>query len=81
MLKDKLEELIKASMAKLNDDAMKIAKSSTQAVADSIAGRKIPQSGDAFPEFTLTDSKGAEHKSKELVANGQLILTFFRGGW
>lgn len=81
MLKDKLQKLIEASMAKLTDDAKKIAMSSTQAVADSIAGRKIPKAGDAFPEFTLADSTGKEHKSKDLVAGGQLILTFFRGGW
>ena len=81
MLKEKLQEIIDASAIKLTDEAKAIAGSATQAVADSIAGRSIPQVGDAFPEFVLPDSQGIVHRSTDLVGQGQLILTFFRGGW
>jgi len=81
MLKEKLQAIMAASAGKLSDEAMSVVMSSTQAVADSIGGRKIPAVGDAFPEFALADSTGKEHNSKDLIGSGQLILTFFRGNW
>ena len=81
MLKEKLQAIMAASAGKLSEEAMSVVMSSTQAVADSIGGRKIPAVGDAFPEFTLADSTGKEVNSKDLLGSGQLILTFFRGHW
>ncbi len=81
MLKDKLQEVMAASASKLSDEAKTVVMAATQAVADSISSRKIPAVGDAFPEFTLPDSTGKSHSSKDLVDNKQLILTFFRGSW
>ena len=81
MLKEKLEKVMAASAGKLSDEAKSVVKGATQAVADSIAGRKIPAVGDAFPEFSLTDSTGKIVNSKDLVDGKQLILTFFRGNW
>ena len=72
---------MEASASKLTPEAKATAVGATQAVADSISGRSIPKVGDAFPEFTLPDSQGVEHRSTDLVAKGQVILTFFRGSW
>ena len=81
MLKERLQEIMAASAAKLSAEAKSVVMNATQAVADSIADRKIPAEGDAFPEFALPDSTGQVHNSKELVDNKQMILTFFRGSW
>jgi hypothetical protein len=81
MLKEKLQKTMAASAAKLSDEAKSVVMKATQAVADSIGSRKIPTVGDAFPEFSLPDSTGRIHKSKDLVDAKQLILTFFRGSW
>ena len=81
MLKEKLQKTMAASAAKLSDEAKSVVMGATQAVADSIGTRKIPVVGDALPEFTLADSTGKSHSSKELVDSKQLILTFFRGSW
>ena len=81
MLKEKLQEIMAASAGKLSAEAMSVVMKTTQAVNDSIGGRKIPAVGDAFPEFTLPDTTGKSHSSKDLVDNKQLILTFFRGSW
>ena len=70
-----------ASDAMLSDEAKSVVMGATQAVADSIGGRKIPAVGDALPEFSLADSTGKTHDSKQLVDSKQLILTFFRGSW
>lgn len=81
MLKEKLQEIMAASAGKLSEEAMSVVMGATQAVADSIEGRKIPEVGDAFPEFALPDSTGKVHNSRDLVDAKQLILTFFRGSW
>jgi len=81
MLKNKLQEIMAASASKLTAEAMAVVKESTQAVADSITDRKIPDVNDALPEFALPDSTGKTHRSKDLVDAKQLILTFFRGSW
>ena len=37
--------------------------------------------GDKFPAFELPDSKGKQISSTELLAQGPLVLSFYRGGW
>jgi peroxiredoxin len=39
------------------------------------------KSGDTMPEFELPDSAGKLVASRELLARGPLVLSFFRGGW
>lgn len=81
MLKEKLQVLIDQSAGKIPAEAMSVIKQSMQEVADSIASRKIPKLGDTMPEFDLADSNGNSHSSGSLIADGQLIVSFFRGGW
>lgn len=81
MLKEKLQELIEKSAGKVPDAAKSVMSAATQAVADSIAGRKIPKIGDELSAFELPNSKGEVQNSSDLVKDGHVILTFFRGGW
>lgn len=81
MLKEKLQEVMAASAGKLSEEAMSVVMGATQAVSDSISGRKIPAVGDVFAEFALPDSTGKTSSSSDLVNSKQLILTFFRGSW
>mgnify|MGYP006266142813 CR=1 FL=1 len=37
--------------------------------------------GDAMPSFTLPDHQGVERHSKDLLSDGWLVLTFYRGQW
>lgn len=39
------------------------------------------QAGESAPDFTLTDALGKEIRLSEELANGPVILTFYRGGW
>jgi peroxiredoxin len=43
--------------------------------------RQIPSVGDRAPEFTLTDSTGAERRLSELIARGMCVVVFYRGHW
>jgi peroxiredoxin len=37
--------------------------------------------GEAFPSFTLPNAVGTPVSSAELLANGPLLVTFYRGNW
>jgi peroxiredoxin len=37
--------------------------------------------GDPLPPFALKNAFGQEVRSSELLANGKLVLTVFRGSW
>jgi len=37
--------------------------------------------GDPLPRFALQNAVGQEVRSSELLANGPLVLTVFRGTW
>jgi hypothetical protein len=37
--------------------------------------------GDRLPDFALKNSHGQEVRSADLLANGPLVLTVFRGSW
>ncbi len=37
--------------------------------------------GDSLPAFSLLNSHGQEVSSSELLANGPLVVTVFRGTW
>jgi len=39
------------------------------------------QAGDRAPEFILKDANGREVSSRELLAKGPLVVTFYRGVW
>jgi len=40
-----------------------------------------PRVGDALPPFALPDSRGLYVSSSGLLAQGPLVLSFYRGGW
>ena len=54
---------------------------STQELIDQRLADRALQVGDVAPEFTLLDSDGNQVSSKELLAQGPLVLTFYRGNW
>lgn len=81
MLKEKLQELIDQSAGKMSAEIIEVVGSSMKGVRDSIASRKIPKTSDVLPEFQLADSQGNQHSSTNLIADGQLVISFFRGGW
>jgi len=42
---------------------------------------KAIQVGDSFPPFSLSNALGKEVTFAELIANGPLLITFYRGEW
>ena len=42
---------------------------------------RVPKVGDTLPAFTLPDTEGNPVSSADLLAEGPLVLTFYRGTW
>ncbi|KAJ5573511.1 uncharacterized protein N7459_007938 [Penicillium hispanicum] len=43
--------------------------------------RAIIQVGDRLPDFSLQNAVGVEQRSADLLAQGPLLITFYRGEW
>lgn len=48
--------------------------------ADGIAARAV-QAGEKAPDFALTNARGENVSLSALLAQGPVVLTFYRGGW
>jgi len=54
---------------------------STQALIDSGQADRALKAGDKAPAFDLEDSDGRRVGSRELLARGPLVVSFYRGVW
>ena len=54
---------------------------STQELIDGGYAERALQAGHRAPDFTLSDSDGNRVSSRDLLAKGPLVLTFYRGVW
>lgn len=45
------------------------------------AGGTVPKPGDKAPDFTLTDATGETRQLDAYLAQGPVVLSFYRGGW
>lgn len=52
-----------------------------EALAEQDFAARAPQPGDQAPRFTLPDSEGREVSLDGLLAEGPVVLAFYRGAW
>jgi peroxiredoxin len=57
-----------------------MARATEELIASGHAGRAL-KAGDRAPAFTLKDPEGKPVSSAELLANGPLVISFYRGVW
>jgi len=50
-------------------------------LAQHVRGRCIPGVGDTVPDFTLSDMRGRSLRLSVTLAQGPVVLTFYRGAW
>ncbi|MDB5607298.1 MAG: alkyl hydroperoxide reductase [Bradyrhizobium sp.] len=53
----------------------------TAELIDSAQAQRAKKAGDTAPVFTLNDSDGKPVSSRELLAKGPLVVSFYRGVW
>jgi peroxiredoxin len=53
----------------------------TDALIESGQAQRARKAGEAAPEFTLLDPDGKQVSSRELLAKGPLVISFYRGVW
>jgi peroxiredoxin len=53
----------------------------TAELIDSGRAQRARKAGDTAPEFTLNDAGGKPVSSRDLLARGPLVISFYRGVW
>lgn len=81
ILKERIDQYKRKSAGKATEEMVAVMNAATGAVRDSIAGRKIPQLGEAFHDFSLVGADGGPVQSEPIRRSGPLVVTFFRGMW
>ncbi len=81
----KLQEEIKALLEKMapniSAEAGKIMAGATRKLAESgIVGKALKQ-GDKAPSFELSNALGNMVSSSNLLKDGPLVISFYRGTW
>lgn len=62
-------------------DALQVIKQSTEDLIASGIIKNVIKTGEKAPEFSLTDEKGNIVTSTDLLNNGPLVVSFYRGTW
>ncbi len=63
------------------DDVKHKMARATQELKDSGQAERALGVGDKMPAFTLPNTEGAMISSTDLLKNGDLVVTFYRGVW
>ena len=80
-LTEQLKEKRDATIKSLPADKLVIVKASTDALlADHISSKALKK-GQKLPSFSLANVNGEKVNSADLLSNGKLIVSFYRGGW
>ena len=80
-LSEKLDEIRQGAMKMIPADKLAVM---TQATADLRASGivdNVIKIGAPLPAFTLTNMRGAQVSSAELLSRGARVLSVFRGHW
>ncbi|MDX2177490.1 MAG: peroxiredoxin-like family protein [Candidatus Sumerlaeia bacterium] len=80
-----LSQELDAKKASFNQSAPEATKAvyerGIQQVSESGALERALKEGDQAPDFTLAGADGAEVRLSALLADGPVVLTWYRGGW
>ena len=81
LLDDELQKVRESSRQNLPAETYAKMMSATQALIASDIVAKAPKLGDKLPGFSLPNQTGEKRQLSELLKDGPVVLTFYRGGW
>jgi hypothetical protein len=80
-LQSTLEEIKSGFQEKADAESQNIMGRAARALAESGIVERALKKGDAIPAFRLNAADGRRFDSQELLAEGPLVMHFFRGAW
>ena len=80
-LKSKLERLKERIEGGMSAQFLKIMHNATRELEQSGIAQRVPGTGASAPMFELDDQRGNLRKAVDSLAQGPLVLTFYRGFW
>ena len=80
-LQDKLNEYKKGFLEKAPSKAVETMQGATENLKNSGILDKVLRVGEAAPEFSLPDEKGNLVDLRGLLAQGPVVISFYRGQW
>ena len=80
-LQEKLDKYKAGFEAKAPKDALEIMHHATDDLRRSGSMQQVLKIGDKAPEFELKNADENMIRSTELLVNGPLVLSFYRGRW
>jgi hypothetical protein len=80
-LQEQLDRLREAAKKRIPPDTYAIMQRHVETLRASGILDRVPRVGDRAPEFTLPDGTDRPVSLKRLLAQGPVVLSFFRGRW
>ena len=80
-LQEQMDTFKKSFVEQAPEEALKIMNRAGVQLRDSgLAGQAV-KVADKAPDFSLSNTSGTKTSLSELLANGPVVLSFFRGRW
>ena len=80
-LKDELQKHLDAGLTKRPEEIKNVMATSAQKLIDDKIGENALKKGEKLPEFSLKNATGQEVNVYDILKNGPLIISFYRGAW
>ena len=80
-LQDKLDEYKKGFLEKAPPEAVEVMQKATEDLKFSGILDKVLKVGESAPEFSLPDENGSLVELKGLLAQGPVVISYYRGIW
>ena len=80
-LQERLDELKAESADKLTPEAKAAVKEGMNELKERQLTERALKAGDTAPGFTLPNARGSGIRSQTFLAQGPLVISFFRGKW
>lgn len=80
-LQDRLDRLRRSFRERTDPQLVDVMDRATEELRSSGILSRMPRVGSRLPPFTLCDTRRQAVRSRDLLEAGNLVVTFYRGGW
>lgn len=80
-LKERIDKLKEASRGRVPEEIRAVMERAVEDLRRSGIRDRVKKPGDKAPKFSLPDLDGRLVSSRDLLARGPLVVSFYRGKW